>query len=83
MENGKRYALHMSVSVDIDRFTDRELQRHWAACFTHEDGRKATVAEVRAYCAEARAKGFEVFPPCDKTTPTGHCAGHPVEDGRS
>lgn len=40
------------------------------------DGREPTLAEFRAACQEARAKGYEVLPPCDNVNEKGHCMGH-------
>ena len=44
------------------------------------DDRPATYGELREAIEEAKAKGYEVLPPCDNVKSTGHCAGHDVED---
>lgn len=72
-------SIHITTSVDIDRFSDDYLRRQIIPACTI-DGRRPTVAELRRACAEARAKGLEVFPApgCDNADPvTGRCLGHP------
>ena len=66
---------HMAISVDVDRFSDRKLRGYLSefrqlGCVTPSD--------IRVRCAEARARGFVVFPPCDHVNANGTCAGHPV-----
>ena len=39
-----------------------------------------TVTELRAAFREARAKGYEVLPPCDNIDERGMCKGHPVAE---
>lgn len=41
------------------------------------DDRPATRSELLAAFNDATAKGYDVLPPCDNVTKTGHCAGHP------
>ena len=43
-----------------------------------DDGtqRPATRDEVIKAVAEAKAKGYNVLPPCDNVDKTGHCKGH-------
>jgi hypothetical protein len=68
---------HMAESVDADRFTDAYLRRVVLPGVLNEAGEHPTVAEFRAACAAARAKGLEVFPPCDNVDERGRCKGHP------
>lgn len=77
----RKQRIHVSLSVDVDRFSDAYLKKHLAGCLSHEDGRVVEVpGELRALCAEYRAKGYECFPPCDNTDEKGHCKGHYYED---
>ena len=46
----------------------------------NEDGSKASVEEICAAIVDAKAKGYEVLPPCDNVKSTGHCAGHDIAD---
>jgi len=66
---------HTAISVDIDRFSDATLLAEYLPIFTRA-GVASTLVELRAACAAARAKGLEVFPPCDHVLSTGMCAGH-------
>lgn len=68
------YTIHVCLSVDIDRFTDAALRKRWIKGLTIND-RPATVAELRAACREARAKGLDVFPNpnCPNPGPRGNC----------
>lgn len=43
-------------------------------------GKHPTPAHLRILCAQARAKGLEVFPPCDNVDERGRCLGHPERD---
>ena len=43
------------------------------------DDRPATIWEIQEAIREAKAKGYEVLPPCDNVKSTGHCAGHEGE----
>jgi len=77
--------MHAAVSVDIDRFSDRKLEKDWLPLF-EKNGAASTVAELREHCRQMRAKGFEVFPNavCDNHRPDGTCAGHPtIEEVRA
>lgn len=69
-------AYHAAISVDIDRFSDRELERRWAPAFARFGGIGAE--GIRALCRAARAGGQVVFAPCDRTAPDGSCLGHVV-----
>lgn len=71
---------HMALSVDVDRLADRKLMRDYGKMFTQIGA--TTPAEIRAKCAEARAKGYSVFPPCDNHGPNGHCLGHDDEPAK-
>lgn len=73
MTIGKTY--HVALSVDVDRFTDTQLRRQWLRGLSI-DGKEPTVAEFREVCASARARGWEVFPPCDNVGADGSCLGH-------
>ncbi len=74
---------HAGVSVDIDRFSDAHIADLYLPILREAHGLPdMTVADVRRTCIAARARGMEVFPPCDKTGPNGACLGHegPRED---
>ena len=71
---------HVALSVDVDRFDDSTIEQAYLPCATFDDGSPMTVEAFRELCAEMRAKGFEVFPPCDNTEPDGRCAGHEKGD---
>lgn len=45
---------------------------------THGDGTPATTQEICAAIVEAKAKGYDVLPPCDNINEAGHCKGHPI-----
>lgn len=69
---------HMSLSVDVDRYTDAQMRKQYRGVLRHLDGRYVEVpGELRKLCAEYRAKGFKCFPPCDNVDETGSCKGHP------
>jgi hypothetical protein len=68
-------SFHMAQSVDADRFTDAYLRKHVLPSMTHE-GKPVTVKQFRKACADARAKGLDVFPPCDNVDEKGNCRGH-------
>lgn len=75
----KTTTMHFALSVDVDRFNDRKLAGYlrlfgFAKIGVH------SVADLRRACAEYRAKGFDVFPPCDNTQPNGACAGHETSE---
>ena len=40
------------------------------------DDRPATYAELREAIKEAKAKGYDVIPPCNNVDERGHCKGH-------
>jgi hypothetical protein len=65
----------IALSVNIDRFDDAYMAREFLDMFRQQKG-FTTVAQIRAYCAQARAKGLEVFPPCDNADERGRCKGH-------
>lgn len=69
--------VHMAVAVDIDRFSDRKIEREWLPLFKKNKA-ASTVAELREHCRQMRAQGFEVFPnaACDNHRADGTCAGH-------
>lgn len=69
-------SIHIALSVDIDRHNDRYMEREYLDMFRKQKGFEH-VAQIRAYCAEARAKGLVVFPPCDNADARGYCQGHP------
>ena len=59
----------IAISVDIDRFDDKQLKRECCRLFP-------TPEALRVKCAEAREAGLDVFPPCDNVDEKGHCKGH-------
>lgn len=67
--------IHMALSVDIDRYSDRKLEREFLEMFSNS-GVAHDVEGIRRACREARERGQVVFPPCDHVLPNGHCAGH-------
>lgn len=71
--------MHLAVSVDIDRYSDETLTSEWLPTFRQLGA--ATAADIRRLCAEERAKGHKVFPPCDHVQTDGHCAGHEEQAG--
>jgi hypothetical protein len=76
-------AICVALSVDVDRFSDEYLVRNLTGALKRE-GRVVQVPdELRALCAEYRARGFEVFPPCGHTDERGHCLGHCAIHARS
>jgi hypothetical protein len=81
MDPGKSYCA--SLSVDVDRFSDRKLRPYTRA--VKFGGRFVSVEELRAKCREARNRGLEVFPSCDNVDVRGHCQGHPLsgDDART
>ena len=69
--------MHMALSVDIDRFTDAHLRKHYGGALVYKGSAAETPKEIRFLCRLARSKGFEVFPPCDNVDEKGCCKGHP------
>jgi len=62
-------SFHMALNIEAD-------YRKWGKFVTHE-GRPVTAYEFERFRAECKAKGWEVFPPCDSIDEkTGRCAGH-------
>lgn len=66
---------HVAVSVNVDRRDDRYLRESWLEDF-RAAGLATSVAGIRKACAEARARGLEVFPPCNEVDERGRCVGH-------
>jgi hypothetical protein len=70
-------SFHVAMSVDVDRFDDAYLIEHFNGVLLRDDGSHVQVPDdLRKRCAEARASGLDVFPPCDHTDAKGHCLGH-------
>lgn len=70
----------MGLSVDVDRFSDRDMVKNYTGVLKHPDGRYVQVPqELRKLCAEYRAKGYESVPPCDNVNERGYCRGHEDE----
>lgn len=67
--------VHMALSVDVDRFTDSYLEKHYDGVI-RRDGEPVPWWKLRSLCAEYRAMGYEAFPPCDNTDTRGNCRGH-------
>jgi hypothetical protein len=74
--NGRFRRVHMALSVDVDRFSDAVLRSQYDGILVRADGSRVPWHELRALCAEYRADGYEVFPPCDRTNARGVCEGH-------
>lgn len=70
-------SFHVAISVDIDRFSDAYMRKNYLDLFRRNG--IATVEGIRQACANARAKGWDVFPPCDNVKADGSCAGHEVK----
>jgi hypothetical protein len=66
----------LCLSVDVDRFSDSVLRKQYDGILIRENGTRVHWRDIRALCAEYRAKGFDAFPPCDNTDARGHCQGH-------
>lgn len=69
--------IHMAVSVDVDRFPDRKLERDYLPMFRQIGCTNA--GDIRTACGRARARGLVVFPPCDRAGVDGRCIGHPSD----
>lgn len=64
----------MSTSAELgrsDAYVEREILPGLLT-----GGRRPTVAEFRKMSSDARAQGFDVFPPCDNHDAKGYCKGH-------
>jgi hypothetical protein len=72
--------VHMSLSVDVDRFPDSYIKKHYDGILKRADGTRVSWHELRALCSEYRAQGFEAFPPCDNVNERGLCQGHEVAE---
>lgn len=66
---------HMGMSATADRFSDGYIRKHLLPGLIF-DGRQPTLAEFKDACSEARSKGYEVIPPCDRINDKGRCIGH-------
>lgn len=74
---------HVTIAVDVDRFSDAKLERDYLPAFRAlVDPRVTDVATLRALCTTARNLGKTCFPPlnCNSIDDDGGCAGHPVTD---
>lgn len=78
--NDQQRWLHMAMAVAVDRFDDKYLAKRVCPTLTLPSGKHPTPAHLRILCAQARAKGLEVFPPCDNVDERGRCLGHPERD---
>jgi hypothetical protein len=76
----KSTTFHVALSVDVDRYDDSALRARWIRGLKIA-GKRATVKSLRRACGAARAKGLEVFPPCDNVDARGYCQGHPDTEG--
>ena len=68
--------IHVALSVDVDRFNDRYLVRHYNGVLRMEGRYVQVPHELRKLCAEFKARGYVVFPACDDARPDGTCPGH-------
>lgn len=79
MTTTKTVHLCLSVRGALTNWTRRDF----ANLLTHNDGRKATAEEAKAYLLEELSKGHEVIPigpPCEGFDYSGGgCPGHPSE----
>jgi hypothetical protein len=66
--------VHCGISVDVDRFSDRVLERKWLPTFAQLGA--VNSEDIRRLCREARATGLEAFPSCDHHDARGFCLGH-------
>jgi hypothetical protein len=67
----KHYHICQSIA-GLERLMERGEDITWLTL----DDKPAIFAEIRAAIKDAKAKGYDVLPPCDNVTATGHCAGH-------
>jgi len=75
--NQKRYHLCQSIA-GLERLIEEDEPINWLLV----DGRIATNDEIEEAIKDAKAKGYEVLPPCDNVNSTGHCMGHDVPPTR-
>jgi len=71
-----RYCICQGIA-GLERLIARGEEITW---LINSDGDQATMQEICAAIVEAKAKGYDVLPPCDNITATGHCAGHDIPD---
>lgn len=69
--------IHIALSVDVDRFPDRKLERDYLPMFRQLGC--ASADDIRDQCRRARERGLVVFPPCDRAGVDGRCVGHPSD----
>jgi len=78
--NDKPLPLHYHICQSIaglERLMKKGTKIEW---LLNDDDKPATYDEIRAAIKEAKAKGYEVLPPCDNVNSTGHCQGHENKD---
>ena len=70
----------MYVGVGLLDWRSASDVRKLLHCISH-NGRPVSADEFRLQAAEAKAKGYEVFPQegCTNVGPDGYCAGHSDE----
>ncbi len=67
----------MSISVDIDRWADADLEQVFLPVF--RDLGCQSAADIKRLCGAARDRGLVCFPTCDNVDARGRCQGHPVD----
>lgn len=67
---------HEAISVDADKLGKTHLERKVLPGLMRSDGKPFTVKEFKSMCAEARARGWQVLPPCAEINNAGQCRGH-------
>lgn len=65
--------------IDLDAIVHRGMARDMAGRVTlpTEPTRRATEAEIIAYAAILKARGFDAMPTCANHDDLGHCRGCP------
>ncbi len=71
----KQFHICQSIA-GLERLMKKRKKITWLTI----DGRSATNKELREVIKEAKSKGYTVIPPCDNVKPTGHCAGHEIQN---
>jgi hypothetical protein len=68
----------MHCSIDLDAIVHRGMAHSMAGLVTlpTEPSRRATEAEIIAYAALLKARGFQVLPTCGNHDTRGYCKCH-------
>lgn len=72
-EQSVKMNYHICQNLDaLEAKLDKGVKITWLM----KGDRVATESEIRDAIRRARAKGYEVLPPCDNVDAKGHCKGH-------